>query len=146
MSLYIPVADNQSRHGQLGPQLTRSVIQQLSGTPGVTFGNEGSDATLKLSIISVVLGSGSWEVLPASYSEVPEASASRTASVSVEAVFTRRDPDTGLPFSKRQVFSSSRTFVVTQIQGQVEMQENEALARIIDDISQNIAMIMFTEF
>jgi hypothetical protein len=146
LSLYVPVAENQSRYGSLGCELTRSVIEKLSGTPGLTFGTEGSDATLKLSIVSVVLGSGSWEVLPASISEVPEASSSRTASVNVEAIFTRTRPEDGLPYSKRQLFSATRTFVVTPNQGQVEMQEAQALTRVIDDISQKIAMIMFTEF
>ncbi|MDR2405276.1 MAG: LPS assembly lipoprotein LptE [Deltaproteobacteria bacterium] len=146
MSLYVPVADNQSRYGNLGPELTRSVIEKLSGTPGLSFATEGSNATLSLSIISVVLGSGSWEVLPTSYTEVPESSSSRTASVEVEAVFTRVRPDTGVPYSKRRTFSSSRTFVVSPNQGQVEMLEQEALSRVVDDISQKIAMIMFTEF
>jgi hypothetical protein len=139
------VAENRSRYATLGPELTRSIIERLSGTPGLRFGTQGSEATLKLSIVSVVLGSGSWEVLPDS-SEVPEASSSRTASVTVEAVFTRDNPGDGLPKSKRQVFSSTRTFVVSQTQGQVEMQEAQTLTRLMDDISQQVAMIMFTEF
>ncbi|MDR2199297.1 MAG: LPS assembly lipoprotein LptE [Deltaproteobacteria bacterium] len=146
ISLYIPVAENRSRYASLGPELTRSVVELLSGTPGVRLVSEGADATLKLSIVSVVLGSASWELVPSSSSEVPEASASRTASVNVEAVFTRKNPRDGLPKSKRQVFSSSRTFVVSNIQGQVEMQEAQALSRVVDDITRKIAMIMFTEF
>jgi hypothetical protein len=146
LSLFVPVAENQSRYGSLGPELTRGVIEKLSGTPGLRFGSEGSEATLKLSIVSVVLGSGSWEVIPANTSDVPEASSSRTVSASVEAVLTRKNPEVGMPESKRRLFSSTRTFVVSNIQGQVEMQEAQALSRVMDDISQKIAMIMFTEF
>jgi hypothetical protein len=145
MSLYVPVADNRSRYGSLGPELTRQMIHILSGTPGLSFGGEGSDATLKLGITSVVLGSGSWEVVTASGSEVPESSSSRTATVYVEAVFTRKNAE-GLPYAKRREFSSSRTFVVTPNQNQSEMQEAEALNRVLEDISQKVAMIMFTEF
>jgi hypothetical protein len=147
MSLHIPIAENRSRFGRLGPQLTRDVTELLEGTPGLRITGPPAQGTLKLSLLSVVVGSASWETYSDSGTEVPESSSSRTASVSVEAVFTRPGASPGDPaVSKRRVFFSSRTYVVTSNQGQTDMQEAAALDWIMQDISRRIALIMFTEF
>jgi hypothetical protein len=146
MSLHIPIAENRSRYGRLGPQLTRNVTELLDGTPGLRIVGPPADGTLKLSISSVVVGSGSWEILPDNETEIPESSSSRTATVTVDAVFTRPGEPGGAAVSKRRRFTSSRTYVVTSNQGQTDMQEAEALEWIMDDIGRKIAIIMFTEF
>ncbi|MDR1166261.1 MAG: LPS assembly lipoprotein LptE [Deltaproteobacteria bacterium] len=145
LDLFIPVAENRSRQDYLGPELTRAVISRLTGAPGLRIGGEGSSATLKLNIVSVAVGSGSWEVFSDNSTEIPEASASRVASVSVEAVFTRPNPE-GAPMTQRKIFSSSRTYMVSPYQDQVSSQEQAALEWIVSDLSQKIAQGLFTEF
>jgi hypothetical protein len=145
MTLHIPIAENRSRFARLGPVLTRNVTELLEGTPGLTIKAPPSDGTLKLYVQDVFVGSGSWEILPDNDTEIPESSSSRTATARVEAVFTRPGQG-GAPVSKRRAFSSSRTYVVTSTQGQTDMQETEALDWIMRDISQKIALVMFTEF
>jgi hypothetical protein len=146
LALAIPVAANRSRYGRLGPELTRAVIERLSGTPGLTIRAEGAEAKLAMTIVSVTVGSGSWDVVGTSSKDTPEASASRTASLTVDATFTRPDPAGGPPLSKRSLFSSSRNYVVSSNQGLVETQEAEALDWILDDIGQKIGLVMFNEF
>ncbi|MDR1314360.1 MAG: LPS assembly lipoprotein LptE [Deltaproteobacteria bacterium] len=146
MSLHIPIAENSSRFARLGPQLTRNVTELLEGTPGLRITGLPADGILNLKVSSVLVGSGSWEVLPDNATEVPEASSSRLATASVEATFTRPGSQGGPDFSKRRLFTSSRTYVVTSNQGQTDMQQAEALEWIMQDISRKIALIMFTEF
>jgi hypothetical protein len=146
MSLHIPVAENRSRYARLGPQLTRDVTELLEGAPGLRIAGPGADGSLRLSVSSVQVGSGSWEILPDNPSEIPESSSSRLATATVEAVLTRPGQPGGPEVSKRRVFASSRTYVVTTNQGQTDMQEAEALDWIMGDIARKIALIMFTEF
>jgi hypothetical protein len=146
LTLAIPVAANRSRYGRLGPELTKATIERLSGTPGLAIAAEGGEATLSLTIVSVTVGSGSWDVAGTTSNDTPEASASRTASITVDAALTRPNPQGGAPLSKRSVLTSSRTFMVGFNPLQAEYQEAEALDWILDDIGQKIGLIMFNEF
>ncbi|MDR0622537.1 MAG: LPS assembly lipoprotein LptE [Deltaproteobacteria bacterium] len=146
LRLAVPVAENHSRFGRLGPELTEAVIERLSGTEGLFLDTVNPEATLKLTITSVAVGSGSWEPVQTTSREIPEASSSRTAGVSVMATLTRPNPDGGAPLVKTSQFYNYRTYLVSRDQGQVEMQEAEALDWVIDDISQKIGAIMFNEF
>jgi hypothetical protein len=147
MSLHIPIAENRSRFARLGPQLTRQLTVLLEGVPGLRITGPQADATLRLSVVSVMVGSGSWEMVPEDSSQKPESSSSRVATATVEAVFTRPGAAPGAPpVSRRRQFISSRTYVVTGNQGQTEMQQTEALDWIMEDISRKVALIMFTEF
>ncbi|MDR0354394.1 MAG: LPS assembly lipoprotein LptE [Deltaproteobacteria bacterium] len=145
LRLSIPVAENQSRFGRLGPELTQKVIERLSGTEGLVIDATNPEATLKLTITSVRIGSGSWDVeINPSNRDTPSASSSRTAAVAVQAVLTT--PESGGSVTKTRSFYSYRTYMVTLIQGQVETQEAEALDWVINDISEKIGATMFTEF
>ncbi|MDR2141484.1 MAG: LPS assembly lipoprotein LptE [Deltaproteobacteria bacterium] len=147
LTLSIPVADNNSRYGHLGPDLTRAVIERLSGTPGLVIDSQGADSTLKMSITRVVVGSGSWDIIRSHDDETPEASSSRNVSVTVDVTLTRPGPDKdGAPLVNRLKFSSSRTYLVGRTQGQVETQEAEALSWIMDDLAQKIGLVLFNEF
>jgi hypothetical protein len=147
LTLSIPVADNSSRYGHLGPELTRAVIARLSGTPGLVIDSRGADSSLKMTITQVVVGSGSWDIIRTNDDETPEASSSRTVSVSVDVAFTRPNPKgEGPPLSNRLKFRSSRTYLVSRIQGQVEMQEAEALSWIMNDLAEKIGLVLFNEF
>jgi hypothetical protein len=146
LRLSIPVAENHSRFGRLGPALTKEVIERLSGTKGLFLDAKNPEATLKLTITSVAVGSGSWEPVETTSREIPEASSSRTAGVSVMATLTRPNPDGGPPLVKTSQFYNYRTYLVSLDQGQVEMQEAEALDWVISDISQKISAVMFNEF
>jgi hypothetical protein len=140
------VAQNRSRYGRLGPQLTKAVIERLSGTPGLNIVSQGGDAQLSMTIVSVTVGSGSWDVISTTSKDTPEASASRTASLTLDASLTRPSPDGGAPVTKRALLSSSRTYMIASNPGQVETQETEALDWIIEDLSQKIGLVMFSEF
>jgi hypothetical protein len=147
LTLSIPVADNASRYGHLGPDLTRAVIARLSGTPGLVIDNQGANSSLKMTITQVVVGSGSWDIVRTHDDETPEASSSRTVSVTVDVSFTRPgknplDP----PLLNRMKFSSNSTYLVSRFQGQVEMQEAEALSWIMEDLAQKIGLVLFNEF
>ncbi|MDR1309464.1 MAG: LPS assembly lipoprotein LptE [Deltaproteobacteria bacterium] len=146
LRLSVPVADNRSRFGRLGPDLTKAVIERLSGTKGLFLDSRNPEATLRLTITSVAVGSGSWEPIGTSSRDTPEASSSRTAGVSIMATLTRPNPDGGPPLVKSSRFYSYRTYMVSLNQGQVETQEAEALDWILDDISQKIGAVMFNEF
>jgi hypothetical protein len=141
------VADNKSRYGHLGPDLTKALIAELAGTKGLVIDNAGAKASLKMTITQVVMGSGSWDIVRTNKDDTPEASASREAYVTVDVVFTKPAKEFGAPpISTRSRFSSSRTYLVSQIQGQVEMQEAEALAWIMADLAQKIGLVLFNEF
>ena len=142
----IPVAANRSRYGRLGPELTKEVIERLSGTPGLAIVSEGGEAELSMTIVTVTVGSGSWDVVETTSKDTPEASASRTASLTVDATLVRPSPDGGAPVSKRSQFSSSRTYMVGSNALQVENLEAEALDWILYDIGQKICLVMFNEF
>jgi hypothetical protein len=146
MSLHIPIAENSSRFARLGPQLTRTVTELLEGTPGLRITGPPADGTLKLKVSRVFVGSGSWEIKRENSTEIPESSSSRLANATVEAVFTRPGAPGSAPVSKRRLFTSSRSYVVTSDQGQTDMQEAEALDWIMQDICRKIALVMFTEF
>jgi hypothetical protein len=148
LTLSIPVADNTSRYGHLGPELTRAVIARLSGTPNLIIDNQGADSSLKMNITKVVVGSGSWDILRGRDDEIPEASSSRNVVVTVDATFTRPNQDNkdAPPLSNRMKFTSNRTFLVSQVQGQVAMQEDEALAWVMEDLAQKIGLVLFNEF
>jgi hypothetical protein len=146
LRLSVPVASNRSRFGRLGPYLTEAVIERLSGTPGLILDSSSSQAVLSLTITSVAVGSGSWDVIGTSSRDTPEASSSRTASVTVDASLTRPGPKGAPPITKRQYFYSYRTYMVSQNLGQSEMQESEALNWALEDISQKIGSVMFNEF
>jgi hypothetical protein len=140
------VAQNRSRYGRLGPQLTKAVIERLSGTPGLNIVSQGGEAQLSMTIVSVTVGGGSWDVISTTSKDTHEASASRTASLTVDASLTRPSPDGGAPVTKRAMLSSSRTYMIASNPGQVETQETEALDWIIEDLSQKIGLTMFSEF
>jgi hypothetical protein len=146
LRLAVPVAQNHSRFGRLGPALTKAVIERLSGTKGLYLDVQNPEATLKLTITSVAVGSGSWEPVETTSREIPEASSSRTAGISVMATLTRPNPDGGPPLVKNSQFYNYRTYLVSRVQGQVEMQEAEALDWVISDISEKIGSVMFNEF
>jgi hypothetical protein len=144
--LAVPVAENHSRFGRLGPALTKAVIERLSGTEGLYLDTTDPEATLKLTITSVAVGSGSWEPVETTSRDIPEASSSRTAGISVMATLTRPNPEGGPPLVKTNKFYNYRTYLVSRDQGQVELQEAEALDWVISDISQKVGAIMFNEF
>jgi hypothetical protein len=147
MRLYIPVAENHSLYARLGPSLTRAVIENIAGVKGLSIAGPESEATLRLEILKVVVTTGSWEPPRRERTETPEASSSRTLTADVAAEFTRPgEGEDKAPVLKRRVFSSYRTFAVSQNQDQVDVQEAEALEWIIRDISGKIANLMFTEF
>jgi hypothetical protein len=147
MRLYIPVAVNHSRFASLGPSLTRSVIENIAGVKGLAIAGPESEATLKLEILRVVVQTGSWEPPRRERTETPEASASRTVTADVAAEFLRPgEGEDKAPVLSRRVFSSYRTYAVSQNQDQVDVWEAEALDWILKDISGKIANLMFTEF
>jgi hypothetical protein len=147
LTLAVPVADNRSRYGHLGPDLTRAVISRLSGTPGLVIDQTAANATLKMAIERVVVGGGSWDIIRTHDDETPEASASRDVFVTVDVTFIRPGPDpTGPPLVNRAKFSANRTYLVGRVQGQVETQEVEALAWIMGDLAEKIGLAMFNEF
>jgi hypothetical protein len=147
LTLSIPVADNRSRYGHLGPDLTKAVVARLSGTPGLVIDNQGANSSLKMTITQVVVGSGSWDIVRTHDRETPEASSSRDVRVTVDVEFVRPGPEPGSPpLINRAKFASRRTYLVGRLQGQVEMQEAEALAWIMEDLSQKIGLVLFNEF
>ncbi|MDR3203753.1 MAG: LPS assembly lipoprotein LptE [Deltaproteobacteria bacterium] len=146
LRMSVPVATNHSRYGHLGPALTKSVIERLSGIEGLIIDSNSVEASLTMNIVAVSVGSGSWDVIGTSTRDTPEASSSRTATITVDATIRRPNPETGAPLNNRSYFSSSRTYMVSPNQGQSEMQEAEAMEWIIDDIGRKIATGLFNEF
>jgi hypothetical protein len=96
-----------------------------------------------LNIISAHVSGGSWQL--EDYTRTPVDSASRVASMTVEAVLEKTGPG-GRPVTIRNTFSGSRTFLVGSNQSQIELRQREALEWIINDISQKIGQTMFSEF
>ncbi|MDR2946168.1 MAG: hypothetical protein LBV79_05425 [Candidatus Adiutrix sp.] len=143
LTVSVPVAGNQSRYADLGPQLTAEVIGRLNSSPTISV-RENSASTLRLTIQQVVVSGGAWETRRTN--NMPTHSASRVAVLVVEAVLERPNPAGGPPLARRQVFASQRNFMVTNIAAHSELQENEAFQWVITDLGQKIAQAMFSEF
>ena len=140
----IPVVKNQSRFADLGPQLTEDIITRLDASSNISV-REGAPATLTMTIQSVALSGGAWQS-ERNNDDLPTNSASRVATMTVEAVLERPNPKGDQPLIRRHVFQGQRTFLVTDDQPQVELQQNEALSWLISDLGQKIAQTMFSEF
>lgn len=138
----IPVAENKSRYGELGPMLTGDVINRLDASANIRVA-EGAPALLKLDIVNVTISGGAWEMDEGN--DRPRNSASRVVNITVEAVLERPGVG-GVPQMRRQRFSGQRTFLVSDSQAQVEMRQAEAFQWLVNDLGQKISQTMFSEF
>lgn len=145
VTLSIPIVTNSSRFENLGPELTRRLIESLDASPSISV-RENGPAKLTVHIRSVIVSGGSWD-RGSDVAAFSTRSASRVVSVSVEAAFTRPDPAGGQePSVLRRIFSSSRTFLVDSNQSQVDLLQQQAFDWVLEDLSQTIAQNMFSEF
>jgi len=143
LTVSVPVAANQSRYADLGPRLTREVINRLDSSPNITV-RETAPATLRLSVTGVSVSGGAWNPSRSEY-DLPVASASRVASLTVEARLEKTD-ETGAVSARRLVVSSHRNFYVNEIENQTQLLEEEAFNWVLDDLAQKIAQGLFAEF
>ncbi len=146
MVVSVPVAKNQSRYADLGPQLTSDVISRLDASSNITV-REEAPATLTMTISRVAVFGGAWET--GRYDDdddEPKKSASRVVYVAVEAILERPGPPGGQPLVSRRTFGSSRTFFVNEVQADTELRQSEAFNWVIADLGQKIAQNMFSEF
>jgi hypothetical protein len=139
LTLSVPVAANQSPYGDLGPRLTREVIGRLDSSSNVTV-REEAPAVLRLAITKVDVSGGAWTSERTDYN-LPEASASRVISLTVESVLEK-----GAGPARRHHFSSSRKYYVNQDDNQTRMLEEEAFAWALADLAQKISQSLFSEF
>jgi outer membrane lipopolysaccharide assembly protein LptE/RlpB len=139
LTLNVPVAANQSPYSDLGPRLTREVIGRLDSSSNVTV-REGAPAALRLAITKVDIIGGAWTSERTDYN-LPEASASRVVSLTVESVLEK-----GAGPARRHHFSSSRKFYVNQDDNLTKTLEEEAFAWVLDDLAQKITQSLFAEF
>jgi hypothetical protein len=142
LQLSVPVAENKSRYGELGPMLTGDIISRLDASSAIRVA-EGAPARLKLDIVNVTVSGGAWEVEEGDDS--PKNSASRVVYMTVEAVLEKPGQD-GAPQMRRQRFFGQRTFLVSDSQAQVEMRQAEAFQWLVNDLGQKISQTMFSEF
>lgn len=142
ISLSIPVAENKSRYGELGPMLTGDIISRLDASSRIRV-SEGAPARLKLDIVNVAVSGGAWEM--DNNDDRPKNSASRVVHIAVDAVLEKPGQD-GVPQMRRQRFSGQRTFLVSDSQAQVEMRQAEAFQWLVNDLGQKISQTMFSEF
>lgn len=140
----VPMATNQSRYGNLGPQLTANVINRLDASTNISI-RENAAATLKMNITSVDVPGGSWDP-DFDEDNLPVRSASRVIVITVVAILERPNPQGGQPLVRRQAFTSQRSFLVGNNQVQVEFKQGEAFDWIILDLGQKITQTMFSEF
>lgn len=143
MSVGVPVVVNQSRFADLGPMLTKEVIRLLDASEGISV-RENAPAQLKMEIKSIDISGGAWN--RERNNDIPTNSASRVIYLTVEAVLEKPNPQSGQPVVRRNIFSAQRNFLVNDDQAQVEVRQNEALQKVVSDISQKIAQTMFSEF
>ena len=143
LTLSVPVADNQSRYADLGPRLTREVIDCLDSSDNITV-RETAPATLKLAITRVAVGGGAWSPYGSEY-DLPKKSASRVVSLTTEAVLEKTGPD-GSVSARRAVFSSHRNFYVNEDDSLTQLLEAEAFNWVLADLGQKIAQSLFSEF
>jgi len=141
LTLSVPVAVNQSRYGDLGPRLTREVINRLDASSNVTV-RETAPATLRLTITGVDVGGGAWNPEHSEY-DLPTASVSRTVSLTVEAVLEKPD---GPGAVRRRSFSGHRNFYVNEDEYQTQVLEVKAFDWVLADLAQKIAQGIFSEF
>lgn len=145
MTVSVPVAVNQSRFSDLGPMLTKEIITRLDASSSISV-REHAPARLTMTIKSVSVSGGSWQRSTRN-DDIPTDSASRVASITVESVLERPDPSgAAQPLIRRQLFSSRRTFLVSNDQAQVELRQSEAFEWLVSDLGQKIAQTMFSEF
>lgn len=144
ISVSVPLVTNQSRFGDLGPQLTTNVISRLDASTNISV-REYAAATLKINISKVNVTGGSWRP-DLDDDDLPINSASRIINISVEAIFERPNSQGGQPLTRRHTFSSQRTFLVSSNQVQVEFRQKEAFDWVIADLGQKITQTMFSEF
>lgn len=139
----VPVVVNQSRFVDLGPMLTKEMIRLLDASEGITV-RENAPAQLKMEIKSINISGGAWS--SERNNDIPTNSASRVIYLTVEAVLEKPNPQSGQPVVRRSIFSAQRNFLVNDDQAQVEVRQNDALQKVVSDISQKIAQTMFSEF
>jgi len=145
MTVSVPVAVNQSRFSDLGPMLTKEIITRLDASSNISV-RENAPARLTMTIKSVSVTGGSWQ-RSTRHDDLPTDSASRVASLTVECVLERPDPSgAAQPLIRRQLFSSHRTFLVSNDQAQVALRQSEAFEWLISDLGQKVAQTMFSEF
>ena len=143
LTLSVPVAVNQSRFGDLGPRLTREVIERLDSSSNVTV-REDSPATLRLAITGVDISGGAWNPDRNEY-DLPKASASRVVSLKVEAVLEKAG-ENGAVSARRLLVSSRRNFFVNDDEYQTQLLEAEAFNWVLADLAQKITLALFSEF
>jgi outer membrane lipopolysaccharide assembly protein LptE/RlpB len=143
LTVNVPVAVNQSHYGDLGPRLTREVINRLDSSSNVTV-RETAPATLSLTITQVDVSGGAWNPGRSEY-DLPTASVSRTISLTVEAVLEKTGETGGAP-ARRRIFTGHRNFYVNENEYQTQVLEGNAFNWVLADLAQKVAQSIFAEF
>ena len=143
LTLSVPIAVNQSSYGDLGPRLTMAVIGLLDSSANVTV-RETAPTALRMTITNVDVSGGAWNPSRNEY-DLPAASASRVASLTVEARLEKYN-ETGPPSARRVRVSSHRNFYVNENESQTKLLEDEAFNWVMTDLAQKIAQGLFAEF
>ena len=157
LTVSVPVAENQSHHGDMGPRLTREIINLLDSSANVAV-RETAPATLKLVITGVSISGGAWDPNRKPYDlqyDLPAASASRVVSLTVEAVLEKPGVagtgetgigEAGAASARRLRVSSQRNFYVNDNEDQTQVLESEAFNWVLADLAQKITQGLFSEF
>ena len=143
LTVSVPVAVNQSRYGDLGPRLTREVINRLDASHNIMV-RETAPATLRLTISKVDVSGGAWDPESGGY-DLPKASVSRTVGLTVEAVL-ENPGQTGAASVRRLFFTGHRNFYVNEDEYQTQVLEENAFNWVLADLAQKIAQNIFSEF
>ena len=143
MTVSVPIVVNQSRFVDIGPMLTEEMIRLLDSSTGIKV-RENAPAKLKMEIKGLYITGGAWN--RERNNDIPTNSASRVIYLTVEAVLEQPDPEGGQPLVRRNTFNAQRNFLVAEDQAQVEVRQNEAFHKLVEDISQKIAQTLFSEF
>ena len=148
LTVSVPVAENQSRYGDLGPRLTREVISLLDSSSNVTV-RETAPAALRMVITRVDVGGGAWIPGSSAY-DLPTASASRVVTLTVEARLEKPGVAGtgagGAASAQRLRVSSHRIFYVNEDEYQTQLLEFEAFNWVLADLAQKITQSLFSEF
>lgn len=144
LTLSVPVAGNQSRYGDLGPRLTREIINRLDASSNVTV-QETAPAKLSLTITRVDVSGGAWKPESSEY-DLPTASVSRTVNLTVEAVLEKAGAAGPNPPARRLTFTGQRNFYVNENEYQTQILEENAFNWVLADLAQKIAQSIFSEF
>lgn len=144
MQLSIPAAKNKTDLPELGPEITRLMIKELSGAPQITIlpADDKSQAVLNLTIARLELEGGAWEV---DRNDLL-ASVSRRVLITVEAVLERPAPDGGQARITRRSITVNRNYQVASNQAQLEINQANAADLALKEASKKIAVALFNEF